>query len=85
MERGPLCRFHDWRWQFRPQPARPRQFQRDRHEPPGPFVNTARYVDPVNHTNTFISYYTHGQAIALGVDLEIRSRFPGKSLDDWMR
>jgi predicted metalloprotease with PDZ domain len=50
-----------------------------------PFVDAARYIDPVNYTNTFISYYTYGLAVALGVDLEIRSRFPGKSLDDWMR
>jgi predicted metalloprotease with PDZ domain len=50
-----------------------------------PFVDAAVSIDPVNFTNTFISYYTYGQAIALGIDLEIRSRFPGKSLDDWMR
>ena len=41
--------------------------------------------DPVNTTNIFISYYTYGQAIALGTDLAIRAQFPGKSLDDWMR
>jgi predicted metalloprotease with PDZ domain len=50
-----------------------------------PFVDDAVPNDPVNYANTFISYYTYGQAIALGVDLEIRARFPGKSLDDWMR
>ncbi|HTA71515.1 MAG TPA: PDZ domain-containing protein [Bryobacteraceae bacterium] len=50
-----------------------------------PFVDAAKSNDPVNYTNTFISYYTYGQAIALGLDLEIRFRFPGKSLDDWMR
>jgi predicted metalloprotease with PDZ domain len=50
-----------------------------------PFVDAAVSNDPVNYANTFISYYTYGQAIALGVDLEIRARFPGKSLDDWMR
>jgi predicted metalloprotease with PDZ domain len=50
-----------------------------------PFVDAARYIDPVNYSNTFISYYTYGSAIALGVDLEIRSRFPDKSLDGWMR
>lgn len=38
-----------------------------------------------NSSNTFISYYTYGQAIALGNDLAIRAQFPGKSLDDWMR
>ena len=50
-----------------------------------PFVDAATANDPVNTPNTFISYYTYGQAIALGVDLSIRSKFPGKSLDDWMR
>jgi len=41
--------------------------------------------DPQNQANTFISYYTYGRALGLGIDLAIRSRFPGKSLDDWMR
>ena len=50
-----------------------------------PFVDAATANDPVNTTNTFISYYTYGQALALGIDLSIRSRFPGKTLDDWMR
>ena len=50
-----------------------------------PFVDAAVSNDPVNYANTFISYQAYGQAIALGVDLEIRARFPGKSLDDWMR
>ena len=50
-----------------------------------PFVDAARSIDPNNFVNTYISYYTYGQALALGIDLEIRQRFPGKSLDDWMR
>jgi predicted metalloprotease with PDZ domain len=50
-----------------------------------PFVDGARSLDPLNFQNNFISYYTYGQAIALGVDLTIRTRYPGKSLDDWMR
>ncbi len=50
-----------------------------------PFVDAATANDPVNRSNTFISYYIYGQAIALGVDLSIRTQFPGKSLDDWMR
>ena len=50
-----------------------------------PFVDAATSNDPVNRGNTFISYYTYGAAIALGADLTIRTRFPGKSLDDWMR
>jgi predicted metalloprotease with PDZ domain len=50
-----------------------------------PFVDAATANDPVNTRNIFISYYTYGEALALGADLEIRARFPGKSLDDWMR
>ena len=50
-----------------------------------PFVDAATANDPVNLANTFISYYTYGQALALGIDLSIRARFPGKTLDDWMR
>jgi predicted metalloprotease with PDZ domain len=50
-----------------------------------PFVDAAVSVDVANTPNNFISYYTYGQALALGIDLSIRARFPGKSLDDWMR
>jgi predicted metalloprotease with PDZ domain len=50
-----------------------------------PFVDAATANDPVNYANTFISYYTYGQALALGIDLSIRTKFPGKTLDDWMR
>jgi len=50
-----------------------------------PFVDAAVSIDVSNTSNNFISYYTYGQALALGIDLEIRARFPGKSLDDWMR
>jgi predicted metalloprotease with PDZ domain len=49
------------------------------------FTDGAVAVDPQNQANTDISYYTYGRALALGIDLAIRSRFPGKSLDDWMR
>ena len=50
-----------------------------------PFVDAATANDPVNTANNFISYYTYGQALALAIDLSIRTEFPGKSLDDWMR
>jgi len=50
-----------------------------------PFVDAAKSIDPTNFADTFISYYTYGQALALGIDLTIREQFPGKSLDDWMR
>jgi predicted metalloprotease with PDZ domain len=50
-----------------------------------PFVDAARSVDPVNRLNTYVSYYTHGGAIALALDLTLRTQFPGISLDDYMR
>ncbi|MFL6414642.1 MAG: M61 family metallopeptidase [Bryobacteraceae bacterium] len=50
-----------------------------------PFVDAATSIDERNFSNTYISYYTYGQALAFGLDLTIRTQFPGKSLDDWMR
>jgi predicted metalloprotease with PDZ domain len=50
-----------------------------------PFVDAATSIDPTNFSNTFISYYIYGEALAVGIDLSIRTRFPGKTLDDWMR
>jgi predicted metalloprotease with PDZ domain len=50
-----------------------------------PFVDAASFVDPANFKNTFISYYTYGEALALGIDLAIREKYPEKSLDSWMR
>jgi predicted metalloprotease with PDZ domain len=50
-----------------------------------PFVDASVSIDPTNRTNTFISYYTWGAAIGLALDLELRARFPGLTLDDLMR
>jgi predicted metalloprotease with PDZ domain len=50
-----------------------------------PFVDAATSVDPHNRANTFISYYTWGAGLGLALDLSIRARFPGRSLDDFMR
>jgi predicted metalloprotease with PDZ domain len=50
-----------------------------------PFVDAATSIDQRNFGNTYISYYTYGQALAFGLDLTIRKQFPGRSLDDWMR
>jgi predicted metalloprotease with PDZ domain len=51
-----------------------------------PFVDAARAVDRTNFNTTFISYYTYGGAIALGLDLTLRERSDGKvTLDDFMR
>ncbi len=50
-----------------------------------PFVDAATSIDPTNHPNTFLSYYTWGAAIGLGLDLELRGRYRGRSLDGFMR
>ncbi|WP_420124808.1 M61 family metallopeptidase [Longimicrobium sp.] len=50
-----------------------------------PFVDAASSIDPHNRGNTFLSYYTWGSGIGLGLDLTLRTRFPGVTLDDYMR
>ena len=55
-----------------------------------PFTDAAPAIDRTNWGNTFISYYTWGAAIGLGLDLSLRARTgvsgPGMvSLDDYMR
>ena len=51
-----------------------------------PFVDAARAVDPTTWDNTFISYYTWGAAIGLGLDLALRDRTDGRfGLDEFMR
>ena len=51
-----------------------------------PYVDAAQAVDPTNWENTFVSYYTYGAAIALGLDLTLRERSGGSiTLDDYMR
>ena len=51
-----------------------------------PFVDAATSIDPTNFDNTFISYYTWGQALGLALDLSLRERTDGKvTLDDFMR
>src|SRR4029077_5314106 len=43
-------------------------------------------VDRTNWSNTFISYYSYGSAIALALDLTLRDRTDGRvALDDFMR
>lgn len=49
-----------------------------------PFVDAATSVDPNNRSNTFISYYTYGSVLGLGLDLTLRARFD-QTLDDFMR
>ena len=51
-----------------------------------PFTDAASAIDRTNFRNTFISYYTWGEAIALGLDLTLRVRSGGSmTLDDYMR
>jgi predicted metalloprotease with PDZ domain len=51
-----------------------------------PFVDRASSGDRTNFDNTFISYYTWGSVIAIGLDLTLRERSDGRvSLDDFMR
>jgi predicted metalloprotease with PDZ domain len=51
-----------------------------------PFVDAAASVDQTNFANTYISYYTWGTALGLGLDLSLRDRTEGKvTLDHYMR
>ncbi|HEY8551060.1 MAG TPA: PDZ domain-containing protein [Vicinamibacterales bacterium] len=51
-----------------------------------PFVDAACSIDPTNWENTFLSYYTFGAALGLGLDLALRDRTDNRvSLDDYMR
>ena len=51
-----------------------------------PFVDRVSSTDRTNFANTFISYYTWGQVIGLGLDLTLRERSDGRvTLDDYMR
>src|SRR4029079_2431900 len=48
------------------------------------FFDGGSYSDPTNAANTFVSYYSSGLAIALGLDLTLRERYH-TTLDDYMR
>lgn len=50
-----------------------------------PFVDAATSVDAQNKSNTFISYYSWGAVLGLGLDLMLRSKFSDVTLDDYMR
>ena len=47
-----------------------------------PFVDAAVSIDRTAWPNLFISYYTYGQAIGLGLDLSLRDRSDGKATGD---
>ena len=51
-----------------------------------PFKDAAVSIDPTGFDNTFISYYTWGGALAIGLDLTLRDRSDGAvTLDHLMR
>jgi hypothetical protein len=51
-----------------------------------PFIDGGRPFDRTNWSNTVISYYPFGGAIALALDLTLRDRSDGRiTLDDFMR
>ena len=49
-----------------------------------PLVDAATSLDPQNKSNTFISYYSYGQVLGLGLDLMLRQKFD-KDLDGYMK
>jgi predicted metalloprotease with PDZ domain len=50
------------------------------------FADGARYADRTNLGTTYISYYTFGAVIGLGLDLTLRDRSDNKvTLDDYLR
>ncbi len=49
------------------------------------YTDEAAAIDPTNFHNTFLSYYSYGEAIALALDLRLRTEFKGKSLDDLIK
>ncbi|MEX2273572.1 MAG: PDZ domain-containing protein [Vicinamibacterales bacterium] len=51
-----------------------------------PFVDAAQAIDRTDFGRSFISYYTYGAGIALGLDLTLRQRTGNKvTLDDYVR
>jgi predicted metalloprotease with PDZ domain len=51
-----------------------------------PFVDAAASIDPTSFDNTFLSYYTWGAGIGLGLDLTLRDQTNGRvTLDHFMR
>jgi len=50
-----------------------------------PLADGAISLDPTNFGNTLVSYYSWGAAIALGLDFTLRTRYPGRTLDGYMR
>ncbi len=49
------------------------------------FVDAGVAIDKTNYQNMFASYYTYGAAIALALDLDLRSHFKNTTLDNFMQ
>lgn len=49
-----------------------------------PFFDGGAFSDPTNRQNTFLSYYTWGSVIGLGLDLTLRQKF-NRTMDDYLR
>jgi predicted metalloprotease with PDZ domain len=50
-----------------------------------PFADAASFIDATNLENTYVSYYIHGTALALALDLMLRTQFKEISLDTYMK
>ena len=50
-----------------------------------PFRDAAIFVDKTNFSNTLISHYVIGGSVAIALDLTLRTKFKGKSLDSFMK
>ena len=50
-----------------------------------PFADAATANDETNFANTFVSYYSYGAVLGLGLDLLLRSSFEELTLDDYMQ
>lgn len=50
-----------------------------------PFVDAATANDQTNYPNNFVSYYSYGAVIGLGLDLMLRTQYSDIILDDYMR
>ncbi len=63
----------------------PRYFSAEEMSRKAPLVDGAAHPDVSNEANTFFSYYSFGDVIGTALDLTLRSRFPGLTLDDYMQ
>ncbi|EMR04566.1 M61 family metallopeptidase [Cesiribacter andamanensis] len=50
-----------------------------------PYVDAAASGDETNFANTYVSYYPYGEVLGYALDLSLRSSFPDRTLDGYMR